>query len=105
MNIYPALESTITEIHADLPRLKGLPDAFKKLQDENTELKTSVTRLRKELLTLTQSTVLPIRKHEVVSHLCARYLAAIAYIGAERFNKPSHLSAHNRDLILNHSAH
>src|SRR5436853_370407 len=94
----------LTEVKGGWAQVKTLPDLFKTLQDENTELKGSLTKLRKEVLTLAQRTVQPIRKHEVVTHDCARYLAAIAYIGAEKFNKLSHLNASNRELILNRSA-
>src|SRR5437773_9090457 len=104
MNTEQTLESILTEIKADLPRFKGLPDALKKLQDENNDLKGSLTKLRKEILAFSQRSAPPIRKHEVVTHDCARHLAAIAYIGAEKHNKLSHLNSSSRDLILNRSA-
>jgi len=96
--------TTLTDLEGDLAQIRTLPAQLKVLQDENTELKGGLLKLRKEVIGLVQRNVPPIRKHEVVTHDCARYLAAIAYIGAERFHKLSHLNAHNRDEILNKSA-
>src|SRR5437016_13124803 len=98
------IRTMLTEVKGGWAQVKTLPDLFKTLQDENTDLKGSLTKLRKEVLTLAQRTVQPIRKHEVVTHDCARYLAAIAYIGAENFNKLSPLKASNRDLIINRTS-
>jgi len=94
----------LNDVKGGWAEIKALPRVLKTVQDENVELKSSLTKLRKEVLTLAQRTVQPIRKHEVVTHDCARYLAAIAYIGAEKYNKLSHLNSQHRDLILNKSA-
>src|SRR5437870_8119850 len=102
MNTEPTLESTITELRTEMPRLKALSETVKKLEDQNTKLQTTVTALEKKLI-VPRGTH-PIRRHEVVTHDCARFLASIAYLGAERFNKLSHLSPHSRDFILNQSA-
>src|SRR5882762_6701529 len=98
------LRTTLNEMKGGWAQVRNLPALVKTLQDENDELKGHVTKLRKEVLTLAHRTVAPIRKHEVVTHDCARYLAAIAYIGAEKYNKLSHLNSQHRDLILNKSA-
>jgi HK97 family phage major capsid protein len=98
------VEIAISEIHAELPKLKGLPDAVGKLQEQNTKLQTTVTRLEKQFLSLSQKNPHTIRKHEVVTHECAKFLASLAFLGAERLQKLSHLSPHSRDLILNQSA-
>src|SRR5882672_1569937 len=98
------LRTAMTEFKGGWAQVRNLPALFKTLQDENDELKGHVTKLRKEVLTLAHRTVAPIRKHEVVTHDCARYLAAIAYIGAEKHQKLSHLNSQNRDMILNKSA-
>jgi HK97 family phage major capsid protein len=96
--------TVLTEVKGDWAQIKGLPVLIKTLQDENSELKGNLLKLRKEVLNLAQRTTQPIRQHEVVTPDCARYLAAIAYIGAEKYNKLSHLNRHNRDLIINKSA-
>jgi hypothetical protein len=98
------LRSIITEVQGGWPEIKGLPTLVKSLQEENATLSDHLTKLRKEVLNLTVRSVPHIRKHEVVTHECARYLAAIAYIGAHKHNKLSHLSGSTRDLILNRSA-
>ena len=98
------MEKILTDLKERMPDIKMLPTTIKTLQDENADLKGHVTKLRKEVLTLAQRSALPIRKHEVVTHDCARYLAAIAYIGAEKHNKLSHLNSQNRDMILSKSA-
>src|SRR6266704_3523168 len=94
----------LTDVKGGWAEIKALPRVIKTLQDENSDLKGSLTKLKKEILILSQRSVQPIRKHEVVTHDCARFLAAIAYIGAEKYNKLSHLNAQNRELILNKSA-
>src|SRR4051794_40944176 len=98
------IRTIITDLKGGWAEIKGPPRMVKTLQDENVDLKSNLTKLRKEILILGQRTVQPIRKHEVVTHDCARYLAAIAYIGAEKYNKLSHLNSQSRDLILNRSA-
>ncbi len=98
------IEAILTDLKERMPDIRKLPSAIKALQDENTDLKGSLTKLRKDFLNLSQRSAQPIRKHEVVTHDCARYLAAIAYIGAEKYNKLSHLNSSSRDLILNQSA-
>ena len=98
------LRSIITEVQGGWAQIKILPALVKTLQDENAELKTGVTKLKKEVLTLVQRSPQIIRKHEVVTHDCARFLAAIAYLGAEKYNKLSHLNASHRDTILQKSA-
>src|SRR5436190_2480597 len=97
------LRTFMSEAKGGWAEIQSLPTAVKTLQTENTELKGAVGKLKKEILTLAQRGQ-PIRKHEVVTHGCARYLAAIAYIGAEKHNKLSHLNSQTRDLILNKSA-
>jgi HK97 family phage major capsid protein len=94
----------LTDVKGGWAEIKALPRLIKTLQDENADQKNSIIKLRKEVLTLGQRTVQPIRKHEVVTPECARYLAAVAYIGAEKYNKLSHLNSQSRDLILNKSA-
>jgi HK97 family phage major capsid protein len=94
----------LTDVQGGWAQIKALPALVKTLQDGNSELKGSLVKLKKEILALAQRNPQPIRKHEVVTHDCARYLAAIAYIGAEKHNKLSHLNSQNRDLILNKSA-
>jgi HK97 family phage major capsid protein len=94
----------LTDVKGGWAEIKALPRLIKTLQDENADQKNSIIKLRKEVLTLGQRTVRPIRKHEVVTPECARYLAAVAYIGAEKYNKLSHLNSQSRDLILNKSA-
>lgn len=98
------LRTFLNESKAGWAQIKSLPGLIKILQEENADLKTSVTKLKKEILVLAQRAPQAIRKHEVVTHDCARYLAAVAYIGAEKYNKLSHLNSQNRDLILNKSA-
>ncbi len=98
------LRTILTDVQGDWSKIKALPALVKTLQEENTTTTAQLTKLRKELLSLSQRSVQPIRKHEVVTRDCARYLAAIAYIGAEKYNKLSHLNVSNRDLILNRSA-
>src|SRR5436190_844568 len=93
----------LNDVQGGWAEIKALPNVIKTLQSENTELKGALGKLKKEILTLAQRGQ-PIRKHEVVTHDCARYLAAIAYIGAEKHNKLSHLNSQSRDLILNKSA-
>jgi HK97 family phage major capsid protein len=99
-------ESVISKLQGDYANLQGLPAEIKKLQDENLQLKNSLESFRKDTLSRIQKGFnrQPVRRHEAVTHDCARYLAAIAYIGAEKYNKLSHLNATNRDLILNRSA-
>src|SRR5258707_10967299 len=97
-------QNILTEAQGGWAEIKTLPALFKKLKDENEGLKGDLKKLGKEILALAQRSPQPIRRHEVVTHDCARYLAAIAYIGAEKFNKLSHLNSQNRELILNKSA-
>src|SRR4051812_29044971 len=94
----------LSDVKGGWAEIKSLPNVLKTVQSDNAELKGAIGKLKKEILTLSQRTVQPIRKHEVVTHDCARHLSAIAYIGAEKYNKLSHLNAQNRDLILNRSA-
>ena len=94
----------LTDAQGGWAEVKTLPALFKKLQEDNQNLKGDLKKLEKEILALEQRAPQPIRKHEVVTHDCARYLAAIAYIGAEKHQKLSHLNSSNRDLILNKSA-
>src|SRR5882672_9529248 len=73
--------TTLTDLEGDLAQIRTLPAQLKVLQDENTELKGGLLKLRKEVIGLVQRNVPPIRKHEVVTHDCARYLAAIGDSG------------------------
>jgi HK97 family phage major capsid protein len=98
------IRTFMTEAKGNWTEIKTLPAVIKTLQTENTTLKDSLTKLKKEILTLAQRANQTVRKHEVVTHDCARYLAAIAYIGAEKYNKLSHLNSQSRELILNKSA-
>jgi HK97 family phage major capsid protein len=98
------LRSIITEVQGGWAQIKALPALVKTLQDENADLRGGLGKLKKELLTLAHRSPQLIRKHEVVTHDCARHLAAISYIGAEKYNKLSHLNGSNRDRILQASA-
>src|SRR5207247_1933124 len=68
------LRTTLAEFKGGWAQIRNLPAVIKTLQEENDELRGHVTKLRKEVLTLAQRNVQPIRKHEVVTHDCARYL-------------------------------
>src|SRR6267142_4264120 len=98
------LRSAVQKVEGELSSITGLRATIKLLEDRNLELKGDLGKLRKEVLGLAQRSPQPIRKHEVVTHDCAKYLAAVAYIGAEKYNKLSHLNSQNRELILNKSA-
>ncbi|HSU55847.1 MAG TPA: phage major capsid protein [Candidatus Dormibacteraeota bacterium] len=98
------IRTVLTDLKGGWAEIKALPRLFKTLQEESTDVKSGLAKLKKEVLTLTHRSPRPIRKHEVVTHDCAEYVASIAYIGAERFNKLSHLNSQSRELILNKSA-
>jgi len=98
------LRSAVKKVEGELGCITGLRTNLKLLEDKNTELKGDLGKLRKEILELTQRSPQRIRKHEVVTHDCAGYLASVAYIGAEKYNKLSHLNSQSRELILNKSA-
>src|SRR5258705_13635349 len=89
----------LTDVKLGWAEIKGLPARLKILQDENTELKGGMLKLRKEVLNQGQRLIQPIRKHEVVTHDCASFIGSLGYIGAAKYNKLSHLSSHSRDLI------
>lgn len=105
-------EEQLVEFRGLMEQLKGgwsevknLPEIVKGLRSENTELKDSLSKLKKEILVIaSKSEKKPRFKHYVVDEDCARYLAAVAYLGAERFNKLSHLKQTDREQILNLSA-
>jgi HK97 family phage major capsid protein len=98
------IRTAVQKVEGELSSITGLRATIKALEEKNTTLRGDLDKLKKEILEITQRSPQRIRKHEVVTHDCARYLAAIAYIGAEKHNKLSHLSSQNRDLILNKSA-
>ena len=96
------MKQCLDEIRGGYTKMKDLPGACEELKTELSGLRKEVDKVRKSRLASTFAQ--PRRKGWVVSPDCARHLAAVAIIGAERHRKLSHLSGQNRDWVLGRSA-
>ena len=95
------IKQCLDEIRGGYTKMQELPGAIDQCKAELAGFRKEFDRLRKSRLA---SAAEPRRKGWVVSPDCARHLAAIAIIGAERYRKLGHLSSQNRDWVLGHSA-
>lgn len=96
------MKQCLDEIRGGYTKMKDLPGACEELKTEVSGLRKEFDKIRKSRLS--SGMVQPKRKGWVVSPDCARHLAAVAIIGAERHRKLSHLSSQNRDWVLGRSA-
>ena len=96
------MKQCLDEIRGGYTKIKDLPSACEELKNEVSTLRKEFDKVRKQRLGA--SIAQPKRKGWVVSPDCARHLAAVAIMGAERHRKLTHLSSQNRDWVLGRSA-
>src|SRR4051812_24065088 len=97
------IKDCLDEIRGGYSKVKELPVSVEQLKNELGGLRAEFDQARKARLA-TGGVASPRRKGWVVSPECARHLAAVAILGAQHYQKLSHLTGQNRDWVVGRSA-